>query len=79
MRFTLPTRRPASPVPPQPRQPPPQAELPAELDVEESPQPIAGARRASGRVVTAVAAVVIAVVAGRCDRREAVNIELESW
>jgi hypothetical protein len=29
--------------------------------------------------VTAVAAVVIAVVAGRCDRREAVNIELESW
>jgi hypothetical protein len=30
-------------------------------------------------VVTAVAAVVMRVVAGRCDRREAANIEMESW
>jgi hypothetical protein len=30
-------------------------------------------------VVTAVAAVVMRVVAGRCDRRAAANIEMESW
>jgi hypothetical protein len=63
MRFTLPTHRPAppsSPVPPRPRQPP----SPAEGDLEESPQPIAGARRVTGRMAAAVAVVLLCAGVG---------------